>query len=93
MKTLVIESGESRAALLLISESVSGRTCPHAACYFGHVTIVDFLLSLSCAGLVGLRDRSGYTALEHAVVAGHTAAAEAIRAASESGRPAPPRPS
>ena len=92
-KALVHASGGSRAAFLLMTDSVHGFSCLHAACYYGHVPIVDFLLSLSCAGLVGLRDRSGYTALELAVAAGHTAAAEAIRAASESGRPAPPRPS
>ena len=72
-----------------MTDSVDGLSCLHAACVYGHVTIVAFLLSLSCAGLVDLRDRAGRTALDFAVAAGHTAAAEAIRAAS--GRPAPPR--
>ena len=83
--TLVNASGGSRAAFLLMTDSVYGRSCLHAACHFGHVAIVDFLLSLSCAGLVGLRDRAGLTALEHAVALGHAGAgailaAEAARA-------------
>ena len=88
-KALVNASGDSRDAFLLMTDSVHGLSCLHSACHFGHAAIVAFLLSLSCAGLVGLRDRSGRTALELAVAAGQTAAAEAIRAAS--GRPAPPR--
>jgi ankyrin repeat protein len=53
--------------------------------------VAAYLVSLPCAGrLVGLRDRSGHTALELAVAAGHAGAAEAVRAASP--RPGPPRP-
>ena len=64
-----------------MTDSAYGISCLHAACHFGHVTIVDFLLSLSCAGLVGLRDRSGRTALDPADAAGQTAAAEATSVA------------
>ena len=91
VKALVNGSGDSRAALLLMTDRACGRSCLHAACLSGRAAVVALLLSLPCAGLVGLRDGSGRTALELAVAAGHTAAAEAIRAAS--GRPAPPRPS
>ncbi len=92
VKALVDGSGDSRAAVLLISESVYGCTCLHAACYFGHVTIVEYLLSLSCVGLVGLLDRSGYTELELAVAAGQTAMVEAIRRFKASGSACAPRP-
>ena len=93
LKALVKVSGDAaaRAAFLLKPDISNGCSCLHAASFFGHVTVVLFLLSLSCPGLVDLRDRFGRTALELAVAAGQTAAAEAIRAAS--GRPAPPRPS
>ncbi len=79
-------AGDSRAAFLHMTQNVSGSSCLHAPCRLGRAAIVDFLLSQSCAGLIGLRDRSGRTALDIAVAAGQTAAAEAIRAAS--GRPA-----
>jgi ankyrin repeat protein len=93
VKALINAGGDAatRAAFLLMPDISNGYSCLHAASFFGHVTVVLFLLSLSCPGLVDLRDRSGRTALELAVAAGQTAAAEAIRAAS--GRPAPPRPS
>ena len=71
-----------------MTDSACGYSCLHVACHFGHVTIVAFLLSLSCAGLVGLRDLFGRTALEVAVAMGQAGAAEAIRAASAP----PPRP-
>jgi ankyrin repeat protein len=93
VKALVKASGDvaARAAFLLMLDISNSCSCLHVASISGHVTVVLFLLSLSCPGLVDLRDRSGRTALELAVAAGQTAAAEAIRAAS--GRPAPPRPS
>ena len=90
-KALIKASGDvaARAAFLLMLNISNSCSCLHVASISGHVTVVVFLLS--CPGLVDLRDRSGRTALELAVAAGQTAAAEAIRAAS--GRPAPPRPS
>ena len=88
-KALFNASGDSRDAFLLMTDSVHGLSCLHSACHYGHAAIVAFLLSLSCAGLVGLRTSCGRTALDLAVAAGQTAAAEAIRAAS--GRPTPPR--
>jgi ankyrin repeat protein len=81
-KVLIQAGGE---ALLLMTDSVHGCSCLHAACFFGHSPIVAYLLSLSCVGLIGLRDRSGRTALELAVAQGHAGAAEAMRAAA-SGR-------
>jgi ankyrin repeat protein len=73
-----------------MTEGVYGFSCLHAACAFGHAAVAAHLVSLPCVGLVGLRDRSGCTALERAVAAGHAGAAEAVRAASP--RPGPPGP-
>jgi hypothetical protein len=62
----------ARAAFLLMPDISNGCSCLHVASFFGHVTVVLFLLSLSCPGLGDLRDRSGRTALELAVAAGQT---------------------
>ena len=86
-KALIQADGE---ALLLMTEGVYGFSCLHAACAFGHAAVAAHLVSLPCVGLVGLRDRSGCTALERAVAAGHAGAAEAVRAASP--QPGPPGP-
>jgi ankyrin repeat protein len=86
VKALIEAGGE---ALLLTTEGVHGGSCLHAACYRGHAAVAALLASLPCAGLVGLRDRYGLTALDLAVINGHVGAAEAVRAASR--RPAPPR--
>ncbi len=88
-KALVKASRDSRAAFLLMTDSVRGDSCLHVACHHGHLTAVDFLLSLPCAGLIGLQDRSGRTALEHAVASGQADAdaAAAIRAAGRPQRP------
>jgi hypothetical protein len=41
--------------------------------------VAAFLVSLPCAGLVGLRDRAGRTALDYAVAEGHAGVVEAMR--------------
>ena len=64
-----------------MTDSIS---CLHAARHFkfSHAIIVALLPSLSCAGLVGLGENAGHTALEFAFAAGQIAAAEVIWAAS-----------
>ncbi len=76
--TALVEAGGE--ALLLKTDSTYGFSCLHSACFVGHAPVVTYLLSLSCAGLVGLRDCSGLTALDLAVAEGHADVAEAMRA-------------
>ncbi len=86
-KALVEAGGE---ALLFTTEAAFDYSCLHIACTSYHAAVAALLAPLPCAGLIGLRSRSGRTALDVAVDAGHAAAAEAVLAASA--RPAPPRP-
>jgi uncharacterized protein len=75
----VVEAGGEE--LLLATESIYGFSCLHAACCFGHATVVDYLLSLPCAGLVGLLDHGGRTAFDIAIHVGRVGAEKTIRAA------------
>ncbi len=84
-KALIDAGGE---ALLLMTDNVMGASCLHLACASRQAEVVALLLSLPCAGLAGLRERNGFTALEFAaeLAAAQEDTAEAMCAASR--RPA-----